>query len=153
MPIEGFAVSEHDTLSRAASLTLAAVTSPSVTVGKSVADILDILPVPRARLRLCRLDRRVQAVSAPRHHRHVLTAEEGDWTCNLGDIRRCKDADPPRTGKRIAWWHTAASWKIAKSLQDPPAATAELARISYGGPYRDRTDDIHGVNVTLYQLS
>ncbi len=23
----------------------------------------------------------------------------------------------------------------------------------FGGPYRDRTDDIHGVNVTLYQLS
>ena len=22
-----------------------------------------------------------------------------------------------------------------------------------GGPYRDRTDDIHGVNVALYQLS
>ena len=23
----------------------------------------------------------------------------------------------------------------------------------YGGPYRARTDDIHGVNVALYQLS
>ena len=28
-----------------------------------------------------------------------------------------------------------------------------LTGISYGGPYRDRTDDIHGVNVALYQLS
>lgn len=25
--------------------------------------------------------------------------------------------------------------------------------VSFGGSYRDRTDDIHGVNVALYQLS
>lgn len=24
---------------------------------------------------------------------------------------------------------------------------------AFGGPYRDRTDDIYGVNVALYQLS
>ena len=28
-----------------------------------------------------------------------------------------------------------------------------LTSVLYGGPYRARTDDIHGVNVALYQLS
>jgi hypothetical protein len=37
-----------------------------------------------------------------------------------------------------------------------PVKRRLLARHSCGlwcGPYRDRTDDIHGVNVALYQLS
>ena len=34
-----------------------------------------------------------------------------------------------------------------------PAAVARVGRGSDGGPCRDRTDDIHGVNVALYQLS
>ena len=32
--------------------------------------------------------------------------------------------------------------------QTPVTRTGELS-----GPYRDRTDDIHGVSVALYQLS
>lgn len=37
-----------------------------------------------------------------------------------------------------------------------PVASDPLARnygVLNGGSYRDRTDDIHGVNVALYQLS
>jgi hypothetical protein len=32
-------------------------------------------------------------------------------------------------------------------------AVGQELRGSVGGSYRDRTDDIHGVNVALYQLS
>ena len=41
-----------------------------------------------------------------------------------------------------------------KRKRNPFQIFSYLKRISlFGGPYRDRTDDIHGVNVTLYQLS
>lgn len=34
-----------------------------------------------------------------------------------------------------------------------PGLMAGADGVFFGGSYRDRTDDIHGVNVALYQLS
>ena len=53
----------------------------------------------------------------------------------------------------IFWLASCGFREKEKSLQHLPVATTDATRISDGGPYRDRTDDIHGVNVTLYQLS
>jgi hypothetical protein len=39
---------------------------------------------------------------------------------------------------------------VRKDIKQPPEIA--LAQF-FGGPYRARTDDIHGVNVALYQLS
>lgn len=48
----------------------------------------------------------------------------------------------PRGRAAAAPWTTALQRK-----QDP------VSEVLAGGSYRDRTDDIHGVNVALYQLS
>jgi hypothetical protein len=41
----------------------------------------------------------------------------------------------------------ASTGAALKREQDP------VSEVLAGGSYRDRTDDIHGVNVALYQLS
>lgn len=48
---------------------------------------------------------------------------------------------------------TAEPGEPFDSLLDPNLHAAALAYRLVGGPCRDRTDDIHGVNVALYQLS
>ena len=44
---------------------------------------------------------------------------------------------------------------VAREYKNPanPSRKAWIDGVSLGGSYRDRTDDIHGVNVALYQLS
>lgn len=42
----------------------------------------------------------------------------------------------------------------AEVCKTPPCGIFNLhGGVFLGGSYRDRTDDIHGVNVALYQLS
>jgi hypothetical protein len=51
--------------------------------------------------------------------------------------------------------HLRFTGTIAKgnSSPDPNEEIVPLTSTFDGGPYRARTDDIHGVNVALYQLS
>lgn len=44
---------------------------------------------------------------------------------------------------------------MAREYKNPanPSRKAWIDGVLLGGSYRDRTDDIHGVNVALYQLS
>lgn len=62
---------------------------------------------------------------------------------------------------RMGRGRSASSWRPAKD-DEPQNAGREGAghevpgedwRPRSGGSYRDRTDDIHGVSVALYQLS
>ena|GEM_PF-4211393 len=47
---------------------------------------------------------------------------------------------------------TLPTW-ASTSMQARDAEESKRGMLSGGGPCRDRTDDIHGVNVALYQLS
>ena len=42
---------------------------------------------------------------------------------------------------------------VSVGLHSSEGSNYLLTSILCGGPYRARTDDIHGVNVALYQLS
>ncbi len=58
-------------------------------------------------------------------------------------------------------WRDLSLISLIPSPQLPCTKKPRSARLSFlengaffgGGSYRDRTDDIHGVNVALYQLS
>ena len=57
------------------------------------------------------------------------------------------------TPRNARMWSRDNRSEVPGFCCDPSAADWTSVRRTCGGPYRDRTDDIHGVNVALYQLS
>ena len=98
-------------------------------------------------------------VSAP----SCVTAANGDRVHRCSGSQRRARGDGPTSGATVRGTPRAGRRSaVAVGRREPGHDSAPRAqgpggtgnrRSGWGGPCRDRTDDIHGVNVALYQLS